>query len=124
MNITQQDADLLESIARDLSENIKRNYKGDAIKAFEKAVKFLEMPKLAAAKLSASFNARAEPETRARSLMNLCNTALPILKRVFGEKFLIAAMPPAAANQHVVDLCNELGSHSVADLCRKAMGPS
>lgn len=127
MDITPQDADLLKTISEKFSNNIKKHYKGDAVKAFSENLGFFEKLGIITAKLSSIFNdSNTASDKKARSHAAYCVAVLPALKRAFGEEFLINALPAEVRTQHVVDLCMEAKAPALADLCQKAInkGPS
>jgi len=127
MTITPEDADLLKTISEKFSNNVTQKYEGDAAKAFADNTGFFEKLGIIKAKLVSAFNdTNTTSEKRARSHAAYCASVLPGLKRAFGEEFLVAALPPEARSQHVIDVCTEAGAPDLADLCRKALktGPA
>jgi hypothetical protein len=93
----------------------------DAEAKFIRELSFSEQLKIGSAKLSYEFACHSNPRNRAEKMIVFCETALPALKRVFGEGALIAAVPKEAMDMELIGVCVQLGGNGIVDLLRKAM---
>ena len=57
---------------------------------------------------------------QAKALVAFCDAAVAPLNRTFGEQALLAALPDAAKEERIVDVCRALGANKLAALCEKA----
>ena len=121
MNITEEDEKLIREAGKKFRANIEANFNGDAKEAIMKNMSFFEKAKFAKMMITAKFNKEASLEEKAKFGAEAAGAALPVMKKTFGEDFLIAAMPDEMKVQRLVDLCEYLGQKDLADLCKKAI---
>jgi len=120
MKITHEDAALLGRITKSLINNLKTSVGDDAEEKYAKALTTGDIARLVTAKLRIKFNARATDARKlAKARMKMNDAALGPLLRAFGKDTLVNILPAEAASEHVVNLCEELGSPGIADLCRQ-----
>ncbi len=125
-NITDIDVDTLDGIAADFTANVKSNYeeekKFDARKVFVSKLSLKDKFNILVAKrhLAKVIDADVSPEKKARAILLYCESALPAMKKAFGEAFLVRSLPVEAQDDRVIDVAQGFGAHAIADLCQKA----
>lgn len=124
MNITEDDLKTLEAIPAAFMKNVLEQSgmsRDEAYKAYVGHLSVGEKAALMAAKLKLEFAKNADPETKARRIVDFCDKAVPSLTKVFGEQALIDAFPENGRSQHMVDLTTELGGKHIPALIRKTL---
>jgi hypothetical protein len=122
ITVTAEDFETLKSIEAAFSRTLL--LQEGAYKAFTKVLRPHEYFNLAAARLNWTLHDRqgpkAKPQAKTKALTGYCDKAVAPLERAFGEAALIAALPAAAHDQRVIDVCRALGAGKLAGLCEKA----
>lgn len=120
----------LKSIESAFTQNLIANHvqgQEGAFKAFRKNAKLTEMFQLAAKRTAWQMQdqkgLRGNSVDQAKALVSYCDAAVAPLNRTFGEAALIAALPEAAKQERIVDVCLALGAKKLAALCEKAQTP-
>jgi hypothetical protein len=122
-NVTPQQFEKLKAIETAFSKSVIGNYThGDAIKVFRKNASLKQIFNIVVAKkrLISKTKKNAPLADQAQALAGYCSSALPVLKKTFGEDLLLRSLPAEAKEQDIIDLCRALGSNDLADLCEKA----
>jgi hypothetical protein len=119
MAITAQDLKTLEKISLDLPKAIRAR-DAEANAKFSQSARLGEKIGIIASKLCYDFTSSANPEIKAKRLVTYCDKTVPVLMRAFGEKTVVAALPPEARNEKVASMSENLGGARIAGLIRKS----
>ena len=120
LTVTKKEIKKLRLVEHTFGENIAKNYGEGYEQAWYEACTLKDAFKMVASNLRWKFRKNSTPEKQAKALLHLCSTALPILKRAYGEDLLERSLPAEAKEQDIIDICRTFGSDDIADLSEKA----